>query len=295
MPKRLATVLVACMLAVSTLSAAEIGSARERYLAGDLDGASAELEALLAGELDDGRRAAALELLGRIAVDRERWDLALEAWGELTNEHALSPEAAAVSAAIRPLQALAECGCASGEPTAATGSGASSAASAASAPSAASQPPAAPAVPVPPASEPAPAPVPDGTRLVGGWGAEYEASQEVTARLIEFLAANGVEVRPASTEIPAIRGEDVVLSYLVEEARASGAAGVLFVTTRFNFREFIQVERYDANGVRLWREKLVGGTALKERRDRDKPSWGLVERMEKKLGQKIGTPELSTG
>ncbi len=270
-----------CLLAVSTAHAATFEHAEQLYIGGDLDGARTELDELLEGATAEGARAPALELLGRIAIDRREWHAALEAWGELSDEHALTPQAAAVSAAIRPLQALVECACSDGD---------SQLAASTPAPAGTAPPPVVATRPPVPA-----APAADGTLLVGGWGAEYEASLEVTDKLIEFLDANDVKVRAASTEVPAIHGEDVVLSYLLEEAREVGASGVLFLTSRFNFREFIEIRRFDVNGTRIWREKLVGGTALKERHDRDRPSWGLFDRATKELSKRLGTPDLPTG
>lgn len=292
-------------LAAAASWGASVERADQLYLAGDLDGARAELHELLAGADGESDRAPALALLGRLEVERRDWRAALDAWGELTDRYALSPHAEAVSAAIRPLQALVGCACAGADaplpaPAAAT---TPATATTPAAPAAAAEPiePIEPqAAPVPEAAPPparAPAdPGPAaGLLLVGGWGAEYEASQEVTRDLVEFFAANGVGVRAASTEVPAVRGEDAVLSYLLEEARRTGADGVIFVTTRFDFREFIQIERYDAGGAKLWRDRLAGGTALKERRDRGRPSWGLVDRIKKKLAERLGTPDLPTG
>lgn len=282
MPNRAWLSCIVLFLAATAASAASVERADELYLAGDLDGARAALREVLAGDPDESTRAPALALLGRLEMDQRNWRAALDAWGELTDEHALSPQAAAVSAAIRPLQALVECECGpSAPPPPATAEDADPGEPASPAP----QP-----VPPPP---PAPAPEPAaGQLLVGGWGAEYEASQEVTRDLIEFLRANGVAVRAASTEVPAVRGEEVVLSYLIDEARQAGAAGVLFVTTRFDFREFIHIRRYDVHGSELWSDKIFGGTALRERRDRGQPSWNLVDRMKKRLEKRLGTPDL---
>lgn len=313
MPNGLRLCCVLLCLAAPAAWAASVERADELYLAGDLDAARAELAEVLAADEDEVPRAAALALLGRIEVDRRNWRAALDAWGELTDSYASSAEAAAVSAAIRPLQALVDCACAgaaapaltaaatpeatpekaraaSPEPTPAT---AEAAEASRPAPPATAAPPAAAPAPAVPGSEPATPPAPArGLILVGGWGAEYEASQEVTRDLVTFLEQAGVGVRAASTDVPAVHGEEVVLSYLIDEARQAGAAGVLFVTTRFDFREFIHVRRYDVRGSELWSDKIFGGTALRERRDRGQPSWNLVDRMKKRLEKRLGTPDL---
>ncbi len=275
--------------------AATLERARELFLSGERDSARTELQELLLDSSDETERASALELLGRLEVDDENWDAALEAWGALTDQYALSPQAAAVSAAIRPLQALVDCGCEPSDPGEVTASSEEMPA----APSPAPTPTPIPAPTTAPSPtttlppQPIPATVP-GLLLVGGWGAEYDASQEVTRDLAEFLVANGVNARASSTEVPAIRGAEVVLSYLLEEAQQAGAERVLFLKTRFDFREYIELQAFDLNGNRLWREKISGGTALKERRDRGKPSWGLVERAKQWLSKRLGTPDLPT-
>lgn len=297
MLNRISCIVAALALAAPVGWAASHEQARELYLSGDLDGARAELEELLLDSDAEIGRADALQLLGQLEIDRKNWAAALEAWGELTDSYALSPQATSISSAIRLLQALVDCGCSAPEPTAVAAAAQTpptvpapeSEATAAAEPASVPEP--APATQAAPRTAVEPAP---GLFLVGGWGEEYEASQEVTRDLIEFLDANGVGVRAASTDVPAIRGVDVVLSYLLEEAEAAGAAGVILLTTRFDFREFILIERYDLDGRRRWKEKTTGGTALKERRDRGKPSWDLVERAKKRLADRIGTPGLPT-
>ena len=291
MRRRLLASTLLALLCAGIAHAATLERARELYLSGDRDSARRELHDVLEPEdLEDELRAAALELLGRLESDSRNWEAALAAWGELTDRFALSPHAAAVSAAIRPLQALVACG----RDEVPRDPGESSAISA---------PPVVPegvTEPAePPAASPRPTPAPavsaaPGAMLIGSWGTEYEAAEETASALAGFLTEAGVDVRPASTEIPAIRGENVVLSYLLEEARKAGVASVLLVTTRFSHREFVRVSAYDLNGRELWRERVTGGTALKERRDRGKVSWGLVDRAKQRLSERVGTPDLPT-
>ncbi len=228
-----------------------------------------------------------MQLLGQIEVDRRDWNAALDAWGELTDRYAMSSEAKAVSPAIRPLQALVECDCGRADATAV-------AADADEPPTTATSTPDAPSTPTSPAAAiPTPTPTP-GLFMIGGWGPEYDAAQEVTRDLIEFLESSGVAVRAGSTEVPAIRGADVVLSYLLEEARAVGAEGVILLTSRFSHRDFIEIARYDLDGREVWIDKTTGGTGLKPRHERDKPNWPLAERAKEKLAKRIGTPDLPT-
>ncbi len=270
MYRRIAHFALVLLLSATVGFAADLEAASELYRSGDLEAAQRELTAVLEAGPASEVAAPALELLGQIAIDRDDWDAALEAWSELVDKHALSREAAAVSAAIRPLQALT-----------------------ARLPKPSSQVVQTPAPqPVPPPASRPPLPANGTGFIVGGFGTEYDASQEVTERLIDFLVANDVEVHETSTEIPAIRGEEVVLSYLIDEARTAGAEGVLFISTRFGFREFVEIHRYDLNGVRIWKDRTVGGTALKERHDRGRVSWGLVDRAMNKLSKRLGSPDL---
>lgn len=308
MPYRIPRWCVALWLVASLSWAASLEQARELYLSGDLAGARSKLQELLLETEDGNQRASALELLGQLEVDERNWSAALEAWGELTDDYALSPQATAISPAIRPLQALIACECESSPSAVATPPAAETprepsppAEVRAPAVETPREPAPAPAVPMP-VPGPTPTPVPpaagvepaEGLLLVGGWGVEYEASQAATDDLIEFLQANGVGVRAASTEIPAIRGVEVVLSFLLDEAKRSGADGVLFMKTRFDFRQYIEIIRYDLGGNQLWKDRTTGGTALRERQDQGKPSWGLVERAKNRLSKRIGTPDLPT-
>ncbi len=276
--------LALCWL-TSQASAATLERAREFYLSGDRPAARSELRELLASDEPGPDRAAVLQLLGQLEVDERNWQAALDAWSELTDEHALSPEATAISPAIRPLQALVECACEPAASPVQTGTERI----ATEGPAAA-----APAVPAPtPAPSRTVAPAP-GLLLVGAWGAEYDAAQEAVGGLIEFLESAGVGVRAASTEVPAIRGPEAVLSYLLEEAQLAGADGVLFMKSRFDFREYVEITRYDLDGNQIWRDKTTGSRSLKESRYRGKPSWSLVERVKTRLSKRIGTPDLPT-
>ena len=287
MTKQLYKTCAILVLAATATWAATLESVEDLYFSGDLDATRAEIHDLLSTSEDDAERASALKLLGQLEVDSRNWGAALEAWGELTDRHALSAQATAISPAIRPLQALVECDCDAAEPAARTAAVDTTPLPALAVPDPVPAPPvpAAPPVTVEPA---------DGDLVVGAWGTEYDAAQEVGGALIEFLDSQGVGVKAGSTEIPAIRGEEVTLSFLIEEARAAGAEGVLFITTRFGHREFVRTTRYDTNGVEVWTLKVTGGTALKEKRYRGKVTWGLVDRAKKKLQKKIGTPELPT-
>lgn len=294
MSMRTALVCLLLVLAAGAANGASLEQARAHYVGGDLDAARTEIEALMEEIGDDeSRRPGLLKLLGHVEVDARNWRAALAAWGELTDRYALSAESTAISPAIRPLQALVDCGCAPPSPVAGPGPGDEVR------PIPPGTPPPAPDPSPSPAAPPAPAPSEPvertpGLFLIGGWGSQYDAAQEVTRDVIEFLEANGVAVRAGETEIPAIRGEGVVLSYLVEEARRVGAEGVILLSCRFSHRDFIEISRYDLNGQLVWTDKVTGGTGLKARHERDKPNWPLAERAKEKLADRIGTPDLPT-
>ncbi len=78
------------LLVASALAAGTLERARQLRAAGDLEGAgraAAEAAAAATGE----ERAAALDLVGAIAVEARRWDDARAAWTRLAEEHPQSP------------------------------------------------------------------------------------------------------------------------------------------------------------------------------------------------------------
>lgn len=309
MHQRIAS-LALVLLSVATLAwAATVERAQELYRNGDPEGARQALTELLS-EDDGAGRAAALKLLGQIEIDGKRWTAALEVWSELADQHAGSAEASSIAAAIRPLQALADCGCDAPEAPASVVAAAPAAPPSPTPPPAEptmseavpSQLPAAPtpsraAAPPAPTAESAPSPAPGsaaGVLLVGGWSKQFESSQEATQAMVDFLDEAGVAVRFVPTDVAAARGQEVTLSFLLDQAEESGALGVLFFSARFSHRDYVLAERFDPRGTLLWKEKITGGTELRESRDRGKVRWPLVERMQKKLAKRVGTPDLPT-
>jgi hypothetical protein len=305
------TLLCLVILLTAAPIAAQLGSAGQLYADGDFEGAR---RALIAS--GDDSSAAGLLLLGRIEVDSGRWEAALAAWSELSSTYPDSPEADQVALALGPLRVLADCDCAG--PDTGTSVAAAAPPSPAPAPVAPSPPAAAPAPPPPtvetpaaptpapaqpppatapaeppPVTETAPAPA-SGQLLVGGWSKQYEASQEATQVLVEYLSEAGVPATFVATDVAAARGAEVTLSYLLDQATERGAAGVLFFSTRFSHRDYVGVEHYDARGMLLWKDKVHGGTELKESRDRGKVRWALVDRMKKALGKRIDSGDLPT-
>ncbi len=307
----IARATLALFLLAAAASAASLDRARELYREHRLDEAKQELTRLLDSDSGDRVRAAALDLLAAIAVQEQDFQAARAHWAELAVSHADHPEALAAEARLDLIDALLECRGEAESPTLAEGAvpaapepaapegpavlDRSAAQARESLPDLDPTPPAEAPAPVPPRSEPpppAPSPAP-GLLLIGGTGQPYDSSQEAIAMVLEFLRQRGVELMPGDTEIPAIRGEEAVLAFLLTEARERGAAGLLFVTTRFGFREYVRVERFSPEGVSLWKEMVRGGFARKGVLEQDQVNEALLERFLEKLEKRIGTPDLA--
>ncbi len=78
------------LLVASALAAGTLERAQSLFDSGDLDGARREAAEVVASAAGD-ERAAALDLLGAIAVESERWSEARDAWKRLVAEHPGTP------------------------------------------------------------------------------------------------------------------------------------------------------------------------------------------------------------
>lgn len=276
---RFAILLLVSVLMVPGAFAASLDSAREHYESGDLDAARSELRDLLDASDDAAVRADALNLLGTIAVDRQEWTQAHEAWSLLLAEY---PESAAAGEARTKLTLVTALMDAQGEkpappPPAPTSSPAPTSPPAPTMPSAP-----APAT-VTPAPEPAPEPAPPSPSaptsttaaaepapaaaetsnlvLVAGRGKPYDAVEDSTRRLITWLLERGVHAESATTEVAVVQDSDLVLAQLLEVVRKRGAHSLLYIDARFNHTpDNVKYYLYLPSGSELWRTRVRGGT-----------------------------------
>lgn len=128
--------------------------------------------------------------------------------------------------------------------------------------------------------------------ILAGRGKPLDEVQKAVGLLREFLLERGVAVESPSDQIVILQAADASLAYLVGEVRDRGAASLLYVNAAFGARERIIVECYDRNGLLLWKEKAVGGTAL---RDFKWMNPKLVQRIQEKLEPRIGGVGLPVG
>ncbi len=104
LPRTIRLALAGLLLA-STLAAGTLERARQLLDAGDLEGASREAAAAVAAA-EGEERAAALDLVGAIAVEARRWEEARAAWTRLADEHPASPLAEQARTKLALLEAL---------------------------------------------------------------------------------------------------------------------------------------------------------------------------------------------
>lgn len=149
-----------------------------------------------------------------------------------------------------------------------------------------------PAARPPAASTDAAANASTGLVILAGRGKPLDEVQKAVSLLREFLLEHGVAVEGPSDEIVVLQAADASLAYLVREVRDRGAASLLYVNAAFGGRERIIVECYDGNGRLLWKEKTIGGTAM---RDFKWMNPKLVERIEEQLEPRIGGVGLPAG
>lgn len=128
--------------------------------------------------------------------------------------------------------------------------------------------------------------------ILAGRGKPLDEVQKAVGLLREFLLERGVAVESPSDQIVILQAADASLAYLVGEVRDRGAASLLYVNAAFGARERIIVECYDRNGLLLWKERAVGGTAL---RDFKWMNPKLVQRIKEKLEPRIGGVGLPVG
>lgn len=274
---------------------ASLDDARRMYEGGEIQEALAAIESVLSSDAAEAEKAAALDLLGSIAVDEGQMTMAKHAWSRLVDEypeyaksHDTATKLSLVSALLKtePAPTIAE---PAEEP--------------------AEEPvePAAPAALVPPAAaepsalteEAAPAPpaAPSKTSdsvLVAARGRPHDAVQELSDRVVKYLREKGVDAASATGGIPVVSDSKMVMPLLLQKGQAESAASVLLLTADFVSMQKVALDCYDTNGAKLWKLKVSGGTGWKGRPySVSGITEGLAERFMEKLDKKIGQPGLS--
>ena len=99
---------------------------------------------------------------------------------------------------------------------------------------------------------------------------------------MNFLTSKGVRAQNA---FPG-RTVDATLPNLLDLAKQSGAAAVLYVFIHFHGMENMRVECYSADGKKMWDEKVAASLGLSPAGMTE----SFVRRMKKKLEGHIGGP-----
>lgn len=288
-------------LTAAPLSAAPLDEAWRLFLAGEHDAAAAAAAGLVG---DESERAGALNLLGSIAWEQGRCEVARERWTDAAELGGMPGHEAALKLAL--LRAAGnECPAAADGTLAAPPPGrvapaapvAPPATPAAELPSAPAGPMASPpGAPVPtmppPATEPAMAEESAGApaaalTLIAGRGTPFDEVQKAVARVTSFLRQQGVAAESPTQEIAVVQESAVVLGQLLAAARERDAAGVLLLDARFGHRERVTATCYDPQGGTLFAEEVTGGLGLVRP---VRMNTTLMERIEEKLAAHVGGP-----
>jgi len=280
--------LIVVALAMSMPAwSASLEEARQLHEEGKTQEALAAIEGVLSSNAAETEKAAALDLLGTIAVDEGQLALAKQAWARLVDEypdyagsHDTATKLSLVSALLKTETAPAA------EPSPAT-------------------------APAPVIVEPTPAPEPgkpavtppspaaaestesSGVVLVAARGKPHDAVREFSRRIVEFLREGGVNAESATGGIPVADDSKMVLPMLLQKGQQDSAGSVVFVTADFASLQKVALDCYTPEGVKLWKMKVSGGTGWKGRPySVSGITEELAERFLEKLQKKIGEPGL---
>ncbi len=291
--------IIAALLISSPSWAASLEDARQLYEGGRAEEALAAIESILGSDAADGDKAAALDLLGTIAVDKGQLPMAKHAWSRLLDEY---PDYAAANDTGTKLSLVSallktEAPPAPSAPTAAPPAAAISpppptpkAAEVAPTREASPTSPSATAAPAPPA---APSPDSTGLVLVAARGKPHDAARELSDRIITFLRQRGVDAASATGGIPVVADSKMVLPLLLQKGEQETAESVLLLTADFVSMQKVALDCYTPGGAKLWKVKTSGGTGWKGRPyTKSGITEQLAARFLEKLEGKIGQPGL---
>lgn len=217
--------------------------------------AKKELVAVAVSQASRDDRAAALNLLGSIAIEEGQYEAAISNWTDLLARYpgtTAATEAAAKLPLARKLAAT----------------------------------PPGPAAPLAPAISER---VEAGTVLIAGSAAEApEFADQAVLEFMNLLASRGVRVQNAFTGRVAgpgmTRVEAFSLPNLLSHAKAIGAESVLYVFIHFQGMENMRVECYSPDGRKLWSEKVGASLGL----GASGKTAGFIRRMSPKIAAHVG-------
>jgi len=218
------------------------------------DEAKRELVAVAVSEAPEQERAAALDLLGSIAVDEGHYEAAVSNWEQLIAKYPDSPEAHEAQGKLPLARKLLSAGRA-------------------------------------PAASPGPKPLAPDTVLISGSAPEApEYADQAVLEFMNLLTSNGVRVQNASvgrvSDAVGRAQQGTLPNLLLEHAQETSAAGVLYVFIRFSGMENMRVECYSSDGRKLWEEKVAASLSLTAAGKTE----GFIKRMSRKLLGRVGGP-----
>ena len=293
---RLLSLIVLVLFANSPVWSASVDTARQLHDEGRSDEALATIESILSSDAAGDEKAAALDLLGTIAVDKGYFSMAKQAWTQLVDEY---PDYAAdndVGTKLRLVSALlmAEKPEEPQEPEEPVAE-----AVAPEAPTAAPEPETAPRAKAVPAAEAEPAPTvaaakeSSGLVFVAAKGKPHDAVTEASKRLVAYLRERGVDATSPTGGIPVVTDSKMVLPLLFQKGQQEGAGSVVLLTADFVTWQKMSLECFLPEGATLWKVKVSGGTGWKGRSySQTGITEPLLQRFLEKLGKKIGGPGL---
>jgi tetratricopeptide (TPR) repeat protein len=216
--------------------------------------AKRELVAIAVSEASEQERAAALSLLGSIAMDEGHYDSAISNWEQLIAKYPDTQEAHEAQAKLPLARKLLSAGKA-------------------------------------PEASPGPKPLAPGTVLISGSAPEApEYADQAVLEFMNLLTSNGVRVKNASSgragDVAGRAQQGTLPNLLLENAQETGAAGVLYVFIHFSGMENMRVECYSSDGRKLWEEKVTASLSLTA----EGKTEGFIKRMSKKLLGRVGGP-----
>lgn len=198
--------------------AASLEKAQLLYDSQLLEDAKRELVDIAAAAPTDDEKAAALEMLGRIAIDEQRFDAAVATWTQVIEKYPNSPAAKSCADKLPLAKALA----------------------------AQKAPDATPVEHLPTVSTPKLHGV-----IVLGAGPEPTFTTQAVNEIMNHLGSKGVLVSRGPSPPPSV-------PEVAANARQTGGTSVLLLTLRFGYLENLQAECYDLDGKLVWEEKAAG-------------------------------------
>ena len=292
---------------------ASLEEARQLHEEGKTEEALAAIESLLSSGAAEAEKAAALDLLGTIAVDEGQLAMARQAWSRLVDEYpdyAKSNDTATklslVSALLKtdeapavsdttPVESVEEEQSVApvvareqerdepvDEPTPVPVPTAS--------PPTSTPEPSAPAEAAAPAASVAPSPS-SGRVLIAARGKPHDAVRQLSSRIVEHLREMGVDAESATGGIPVVEDSSMVLPMLLQKGQTEGVGSVLLLSANFVAMQKVALDCYTPTGAKIWKLKVSGGTGFTGRPySKSGITEKLAERFMEKLDKKVGDP-----